>query len=210
MARALRRAASRLDSVLVYTAGAIPPGPYAELPSGHWIEEMDPQDMTDIARWIALYKDAFGRDVGPAGYRSAILDHPHYELVRTAFIVDSQGPVAVMSSCVFRRNPEIGVGHYFAVAPRAQARGLGKVLSGEHARTLTARGVWRAEMETQITRPASIKLGFGFGYEPKYKPDEWNTPDQAGRIFRAAANVRLWRLYRSYRASHPGLGARGG
>lgn len=204
VARAARRATafrSRLDSVLIRNAGELSDVPAPALPPGYRIEDMDMQDRHDVGRWLALHNHAFGRNWGTADYRSGVVNHPHYDILRTIFLVDSRGPVAASSLGVFRRNREMGIGHYLAVAPRGQGRGLGKNLARYRYRALAELGIRRTEAETQIVRTASIRAQFGCGLQPKYRFDHWNTLDSASPLPRAIANVRLKRLHREWLAA---------
>ena len=210
VARSARRAAalgSRLQSVLICNAGELSDVPAAELPPGHRIEEMDMADRGDIARWLALHNEAFGRDWGPDNYRTGLVGHPHYDILRTMFLVDSRGPIGAASLGVFRRNRELGIGHHLAVVPRAQSLGLGKNLARYRYAALAELGIRRVEAETQIVRTASIRMQFGCGLRPKYAFDEWNTPDAASPLLRTITDARLRRLHRQWVAHRRGTTA---
>jgi GNAT superfamily N-acetyltransferase len=196
--RALRKSAAvrrKLDSALVCTHGMPSFLPPPEPPPGFWLEEMDMEDPADIRRWLAVHNAAFGRDMGIEGYRAGIVDHPHYEIRKVLLLLDSEGPLGSAAAGAFRRNPEVGAGHYLAVAKRARGSGLGRLLTRWQGWELYNLGVRRAEGETQISRTASLMLQFALGWEPKYRFDDWNTPDHVSPLVRAITNARLKRLY---------------
>jgi GNAT superfamily N-acetyltransferase len=195
------RLRKKLDTVLMCMGG-----PLAEirpdLRDGLRVEEMDLRDGGDIERWLLVYNDAFGRDADIAEYRSGVVEHPHYDIRRARLLIDESGPVGCTCLGVYRRNPEVGVGHYIAVVERAKGRGYGQIVSNMQLEALFEQGTGRAEAETPISRRASIFLQFNCGWEPKYRLDDWNTPDTSSAAARAVANVRMKRLHRAWAARH--------
>lgn len=197
----LRRLRWMLDEVVVCTTGDPTRLPEASLPAGYSLRTLDALDVKDARAWLAVHNAAFERAWGLADYRRAIPDHPHYD-VQGIFLVEHEGrPVATAAYCVYRRNRNVGCGHYGGVVTAHRRRGLGRALSVLRYRTLHELGVTRVEAETTIGRRPSLLVQFGLGMRPKLRLDDWNTPDAAVPLARRIAKVRLERLYRRFLAT---------
>jgi len=194
------RLRSMLDSVVVCTAGDPRTLPEAPLPIGYSLRLLDPRDLKDARAWLSVHNEAFGRSWGLDDYRRAMLDHPHYDVLGIFLVEHEAGPVAVNAYGLYRRNPQVGCGHYGAVVPAHQRHGLARALSVLRYRKLLEHGVTRVEAETTNGRRPSLLLQFGLGMEPKYRLDVWNTPDTAAPLVRRIANLRLEQLYRRFRS----------
>jgi hypothetical protein len=199
--RGVRRVASRLDRTLVYLQGDVSKAPKPNLPDGYWVEQMDMDDRGEVDRWLHVHNHAFGRDWGEGDFREMVVEHPHYDIQCTFLLYDREGALGTVSIGVFRRNAQMGVGHYIAIHPRAQASGLGKQLAFHRCGALGELGVTHAEAETQIARVASVRMWFSCGYEGKRQPEAWNTPDECSPLERAIADRRLARLHRKWLAA---------
>jgi hypothetical protein len=198
----LRTPRRSLDNVLVCMGGRLSGRPAPDIPAGLVVEEMDFEHRGDVERWLSLHNDAYGRRFGVSDYRTAIVEHPHYDIRRGMFLFDRQGAIGFAAAGVFRCNPEIGVPHYITVTTRAQGRGGGVLLGRLQGRAMSDLGVLVAEGETQISRVRSLCMQFSFGWRPKYQFDVWNTPDNASPIVRSITNRRLRRLYAWWAAEH--------
>lgn len=190
-----------LDQVVVCTAGDPRRLPEARLPAGYSLRTLDARNLKDARAWLAVHNEAFERSWGLDDYRRAILDHPHYD-VHGIFLVEHGGEsVAIAAYGLYRRNRNVGCGHYGAVVTAHRRRGLGRALSVLRYRTLGELGITRVEAETTVGRNPSLLVQFGLGMEPKLRLDDWNTPDTAARLARRIANVRLEHLYRRFLAA---------
>jgi len=197
----LRHLRWMLDEVVVCTAGDPTRLPEASLPAGYSLRTLDALDLKDARAWLAVHNEAFERTWGLADYRRAILDHPHYDVQGILFVEHEGRPVAAAAYCVYRRNRNVGCGHYGAVVTAHRRRGLGRAMSVLRYRKLRELGVTRVESETTVGRSSSLLVQFGLGLRPKLRLDDWNTPDTAARLARRIANVRLEHLYRRFLAT---------
>lgn len=193
---------ARLDSVLVVTRSDLTGLPAVSLPSGYEIRPMDIHDDGDIAAWLAIHNDAYGRSWKEGDYRRAILDHPALAVSQTFFVVADDGPVGAASIGVFRRNTRIGAGHYLGVMRRAQGLGLGRQLVAHRYAVLRDRGFTACESQTHIGRTGSLIIHFDCGFRPKLRRDHWNSPERS-RPLQMITNQRLRSLYRCWRRSRP-------
>jgi hypothetical protein len=162
---------------------------------------MDARDLHDARTWLYVHNEAFGRAWGLDDYRRVMLDHPHYDVHGVFLVEHAREAVAVAAYALYRRNREIGCGHYGAVVTAHRRRGLARILSVLRYRRLQELGAIRVEAETTVGRSPSLLVQFTLGMEPKFRLDHWNTPDTAGSLARRIANVRLKRLYRSFLAA---------
>ena len=163
------------------------------------IRPMDMRDDADVRTWLAIHNDAYGRAWDRARYEANILHHPHLDVSDTYLIFHEGEPVGAGSVAVFRRNRDIGVGHYVGIRRAYQGRGFGRRLVLFRHHTLRERGVAVHEMETTINRRASLWMHFGCGFRPKRRFDDWNTPDRAPFWLRALTQARLERQYRLWK-----------
>ncbi len=165
---------------------------------------MDPSAASDLGQWMEIQSDAYGgTDWGPAEFRRFVLDHPHVEVRHTWFAMDADQAVGVASAGVFRRNPEVGVGHMLAVRSAWRGRGVGMHLALHRYHALAAEGIRVFESETTPHHPASIRLHFACGFRPKTRLDPWNSADETNAVRRFIARRALERLYRRWRREHP-------
>ncbi|HXY92125.1 MAG TPA: GNAT family N-acetyltransferase [Acidimicrobiia bacterium] len=191
---------NRLDNVLVCTrsdlSGLLP----VEIPSGATIREMNMGDAADVRRWLDVHNAAYQHQWTETEYRNVILEHRHIRVSRT-FLLDVDGQIVGTASIGrFRRNENVGVGHYLGVVPSEQSHGLGRVLVAYRYHALRDEGVTECESQTQIKRVSSLRLHFAFGFVPKWHLDEWNNPDTWSAPVRAITNVRLYALHRRWLA----------
>jgi GNAT superfamily N-acetyltransferase len=191
---------SRLDQALVCTRTE----DLATLPElrptpGHHFREMDMADPAEVATWLAVHNDAFGHVWGVEQFRGAILEHPHFEVWQTFFVMDGATALGAASIGVFRRNRDVGVGHYLGVSPKAQGLGLGRELVLYRYRALRDSGIAQCESHTHIGRARSLWIHFECGFVPKLRFDDWNTPNTATAPVRALTNARLKALHRRWR-----------
>jgi GNAT superfamily N-acetyltransferase len=209
LASGARRAARRalgprelLDEAQVCAGGDVTGFPPPDLPAGYGPRKMDMDDRADVQRWLAVHNEAFGRRWAPDEFRRTVLEHPHYEIQETFFLCDPHGVVGAICLGVFRRNRSIGVGHYGALVPRCQRRGLGTQMFFFRCRRLAERGLTRSEAETQIKRAGTLHIWFACGFEPKYRLDHWNTPDESPAFVRAITRRRLQRIHEEWQSTH--------
>ena len=196
-----RRLRSILDSVVVCTAGDPSTLPEAPLPDGYWLRNLDARNLNDARVWLGVHNEAFRRAWGLTDYRRAMLEHPHYDVHGIFLVQHEDEPVAVAAYALYRRNRNVGCGHYGAVVTAHQRRGLGRALSVLRYRKLCELGVTHVEAETTVGRNPSLLVQFGIGMRPKFRLDDWNTPDAAAPLTRRIANIRLKRLYRRFLAA---------
>lgn len=163
------------------------------------IRPMNMLDDDDIRTWLDIHNDAYGRSWDRAHYQAWILDHPHVDVLNTYLLYQDGSAVGAGSTAVFRRNRGVGLGHYVGIRSAYQGRGLGTRLMLFRHHTLRESGVASLEMETPISRRASLWAHFNCGFKPKPRFDDWNTPDPAAPWLRALTRVRLERLYRQWR-----------
>jgi GNAT superfamily N-acetyltransferase len=194
---------AKLDSGLVVTRSDLTRLPAVRLPAGFEMRPMDMHDRADIAAWLAIHNDAYGRSWKEDDYRWAILDHPILEVSDTFFVVGDEGPVGAASVGVFRRNERVGAGHYLGVMRSAQGLGLGRQLVAHRYAVLRDRGFTACESQTQIGRTPSLIIHFECGFQPKPRRDHWNS-HESSRTLRTISDRRLRSLYRRWRRSQPG------
>jgi GNAT superfamily N-acetyltransferase len=188
-----------LDRALVCTrAEDLDRLPEPRLPAGYRIREMDMGDAADVATWLSVHNEAFGRSWGAPEFEGAILGHPHFDVQRTFFVEDGDRALGEASIGVFRRNRAVGVGHYLAVSPAAQGLGLGRELVVHRYRALRDGGIRQCESHTHIGRVRSLRIHFECGFVPKLRFDEWNTPNTATAPVRVLTNARLRSLHRRW------------
>jgi GNAT superfamily N-acetyltransferase len=194
---------SALDRALVCTrAEALSKLPELRPRPGFRFREMDMHDEADISTWLRVHNDAFAHDWGPAEFQGAILGHPHFDVQRTFFVLDGDVALGAASIGVFRRNRDVGVGHYLGVSRRAQGLGLGRDLVVYRYRELRDAGITQCESHTHIGLVRSLRIHFECGFVPKLRFDHWNTPNTATPPVRALTNVRLRVLHRRWRRQH--------
>ncbi|WP_124681858.1 GNAT family N-acetyltransferase [Candidatus Viridilinea mediisalina] len=187
-----------LNKVLVYTQGSLSDIP--TLPEGHkfTIQEMDMCSPSDINTWLTIYNDAFRRQWDAEQFKKDVLQHPHVLVTNTFFLLAHSKPIGITSIGVFRRNQDIGVGHYIGIKHSWQGKGIGRYLAILRFNLLKCRNIAIAESETTLRHQDSIRLHFSLGFKPKKKPDYWNTNDQSLRIFKFLAWHNLHKMYQDW------------
>jgi GNAT superfamily N-acetyltransferase len=193
----------RLDQVLVCTRAdlsQLPPLPQLGLPDGVSIRDLDLDDVDDATTWLDVHNRSYGHAWRTDEMRSAMLDHRHIRVTRTFLLLDRDAPVAVASIGRFRRNEDVGVGHYLGVVPEAQGRRFGHVISAHRYRALRDEGVVHCESQTHIGRVRSLFIHFDCGFGPKWRLDPWNNPDTWSTTTRAVTNARLFALQARWRS----------
>lgn len=188
----------RLDSVTVCTAGDVSGLPQPEPPAGVTIEQIDHDDAADVSRWLAVHAAAYGPGWSAQDFRERVVDHPWFAIRRTYLAVDEVGPVGTASIGVFRRAPQVGIGHYLGVDPRARGRGVGAALLRHRYASLRHDGVTACESHTHLGRIDALRSHFACGFVPKVRLDHWNPPHPSPWWLQAAANRRLVGLHRRW------------
>jgi GNAT superfamily N-acetyltransferase len=123
-----------------------------------------------------------------------MLENPVVEVDRT-YLVERDGEVVGTASIGrYRRNPEVGLGHYLAVHPSAQRKGLALALCSHRYRAL-AETLEVAEAQTHLHRVGSLRAHFAIGFVPKDRIDPWNSLVPRWGPERWWANRRLARLH---------------
>ncbi|MGQ0811189.1 MAG: GNAT family N-acetyltransferase [Nitrospiraceae bacterium] len=188
-----------LDSGFVCTQARIsdiPPLPDQPSPV---VREMDMQDADDIRLWLEIHNDAFHPPWNRKEYDYVILNHPTKLITTTYFIMENGSPIGAASVGVYRRNPEVGVGHYLGFKKDARNRGLGKWMTLFRYHQLRPRGIFLCESETRMSHERSILIHFDCGFRPKLALDYWNTPQSESAALRFLTSHRLTRLYRRWK-----------
>lgn len=159
------------------------------------VQEMDMRDDAQINTWLEIHNDAFARTWGRPQYNRKVADHPLIDTQCTYFIMDGDKAVASTSIGVWRKCPEIGVGHYAAVRKNYQNLGLGKYLFKYRSLKLRDKGVRYLDDQSNLSHQKSLWLHFEVGYELKSGPDRWNTQDFYPSFIRSIAYARARKLY---------------
>jgi GNAT superfamily N-acetyltransferase len=163
------------------------------------IAVMDPTDGRAISEWLEVHNSAYGHSWERDDVERAILRHPFIDVAAT-FVVREEGRMLAAASVgTYRRRPDLGVGHYLGVRPEARHRGLARELVFHRYGWLAGRGVTAAETQTHIGRVGSLRIHFEGGFEPKYRLDPWNNPENVSRPVRALTSLRLRRTFGRWR-----------
>jgi len=191
---------SALDEVLVALRGRPTDVPTRPLPPGVTVRDLDPADPDDVLRWLEVLNAAFERHWTPANHRLAMVENPVVVVDRT-FLAETDGrPVGIASIGRFRGNLDVGLGHYLAVHPVAQRRGLATALCSHRYREMAASGRATAEAQTHLHRVGSLRAHFACGFTPKVGVDPWNSLSPPDGPLREEADRRLADLYAAWRA----------
>ena len=189
-----------VDEVLVCVRGRLADVPTLPLPPGFGLREMDPDDEADVDRWLAVHNAAFDRCWEPENHRLAMRENPVVIVDRT-YLAERDGVVVGTASIGrFRRNLEVGVGHYLAVHPSARGLGLATALCSARYTPLAA-AVEVAEAQTHAHRVGSLRAHFRCGFEPKVGPDPWNSLEPTTGPLRDEADRRLVEAYAAWQAA---------
>ena len=172
-------------------------------PPGFEIREMDIDDPADVAAWLAVHNDAFDHDWGVADFEDAILGHPVVRVDATFLVTRGDEAVGTGSVGAYRRNEQVGIGHYLGVKRSARSLGLGHVICVRRLEALAERGIRFCEDQTHISRRESLWVHFDLGFHPKYRFDEWNSEDPVPAPVRGLTSARLWALHQRWRRSRP-------
>jgi GNAT superfamily N-acetyltransferase len=187
-----------LDLVVVCTRhDDLSAAPLAVFPDGYRIRRVDFDDETEVAAWLTVHNDAYGRQWDAHDFQRAVLDHPHLRVTDVFLLVDDGGPVAQTAIGYYRRNESIGGGHYSGVVRRAQGIGLGKQMAAYRLHALREAGFRVCENETTIGRTRSLQIGFELGFRPK-PLDYWNSSAPVRPAVRMLTDARLQVLYRRW------------
>jgi mycothiol synthase len=184
----------RPSQVLVCVQGRLDAVPEVPVPDGFSIREMDPRDPAEVAAWLAVHNAAFERGWTAANHRMAMLENPVVDVDRTYLAERDEEVVGTASIGRYRRNPEVGLGHYLAVHPSAQRKGLALALCSHRYRVL-AETLEVAEAQTHLHRVGSLRAHFAIGFVPKDRIDPWNSLVPRWGPERWWANRRLARLH---------------
>jgi len=191
---------SAVDDVLVCVRGRLADVPDLPVPAGFEVRELDPCDPADVDRWLEVHNAAFDRSWDHENHRLAMVENPVVIVDRT-YLAERDGAVVGTASIGrFRRNPQVGVGHYLAVHPSARGHGLATALCSLRYSTL-GEVVEVAEAQTHVHRIGSLRAHFRCGFEPKVGPDPWNSLDPTSGPLRDEADRRLVEAYAAWRAS---------
>ena len=190
---------NEVDDLLVCLRGRLAEVPEVPMPDGVRVREMDAGDPGDVRRWLDVHNAAFGRAWDEGNHRLAMVENPVVVVHRTFLVERGSEVVATASSGHFRRNPEIGIGHYLAVHPDAQGAGLGLAVCSLRYRSLAAeREV--AEAQTHLHRIGSLRAHFACGFRPKLGLDPWNSVVPVDGPLRVEADRRLVAVHEAWRA----------
>jgi len=152
----------------------------------------------DIAHWISIHNNAFGRNWNKNNFSKSVVNHKDLNIYHTYFLMDREKHIGAASVGVFRRNENIGVTHYAALIKERQGQGLGKYLIQYRYHKLREVGVTVCENETKIGYPESIRIHFDCGAQIKTKPDYWNTQDRSFILLEYLALFRAKKLLQRY------------
>ena len=181
----MRRRFYRFNSVLVCTQADLNNlPPFNKDIAPLHLKEMDMEDESEIREWLKIHNDAFGRAWGFKEYQAFMLNHPYLIVTHTYFMMDESTPMGAGSVGVFKKNKEIGVGHYLGIRKNFQGRGLGKYMVLYRYHKLHEHGIRICESETTLRHKKSLLIHFDCGSRPKFRPDYWNTPDGASALLR--------------------------
>jgi GNAT superfamily N-acetyltransferase len=195
-------ASAERDNVLVCTQGELAHLPAGSVLAGCEIRELDLHHPPDVNVWLTVHNASFGNQWTERELVAAVLEHDHIRVTRTFLASFNDVPSAVASIGRFRRNDQIGVGHYLGVVPECQGIGLGRALAIHRYAALRDEGVRIAESQTHIGRVRSLRLHFDLGFRPKWGLDAWNNTDRWSTSTRLMTNARLQLLYRRWRRSN--------
>jgi GNAT superfamily N-acetyltransferase len=149
---------------------------------------MEMRHPPDVERYLEVHNSAFPQPWGPRDFEGAILENPSKRITRTFMILERGRAIAAASIGVYRRNPQVGVGHYIGVRPECQRQGIGSWLALYRFHRLAEEGLATVEIETRLRYRASILLHLGLGFRPKPSPDSWNSPQsETPELTRATA-----------------------
>ena len=189
----------RPDRVLVYTQGDLDHLPDLKQDIAPlYVAEMNREDESEIGLWLDVHNDAFSRKWGPDEYRAEVLNHPDLQILHTYLVMNDDEVVGTASVGVFRRQKNIGVGHYIQLRRSAQSHGLGKYLLLYRYHKLKQLGIRTCESQTTLVREKALLLHFSCGFRPKTRPDSWNSTGVNSPLARMRANLQLERLYRTW------------
>lgn len=190
---------NEVDELLVCLRCDLADVPDLPLPAGVEVRTMDPDDPADVRRWLEVHNAAFGRAWDEENHRLAMIENPVVVVDRTYLAEQAGEVVATASIGRFRRNPDVGLGHYLAVHPSSRGLGLATAMSSLRYRVL-AEQVAVAEAQTHLHRVGSLRAHFACGFRPKAGVDEWNSLDPTDGPLRVEADRRLNALYDAWRA----------
>lgn len=162
------------------------------------VREMRMHDPADIAAWLEVHNDAFASAWGVADYEREILRHPTVAVWHTYLIMDGDRAIGAASAGVYRRNPEVGVGHFVGLRRAVHGRGLGRHLVLYRYHRLREAGIGLCESETTLRNHESLGIHFDCGFRPKLRLDAWNSPDPGDALQRWITRLRLRRFYRRW------------
>lgn len=174
------------------------------------LEEHGPGDERVREAWPGVFAASFGRRAGEEAWRATLLEHPQYEVRRTALLLDGTAAIGTMSTAVARRNPSVGITHALGILPSHRGQGLGRKLLLWALHDLQRRGVERCEGESRLRHRESILMHYDLGFRPKLRLDPWNTPDPSPWPAKAAARARQVAGYAAWRARARGRGGQDG
>jgi len=175
--------------------------PSPEPSATHRVRPLDLGAPEELATWLEVHNQAFGRRWVAEDHHAAFQAHPIVRVLQTFAAVGPDGRVdGVASIGVFRGNEQVGLGHYLCVRPGVQGSGVGRLLVTHRYQALAAVGVTAIESQTHVSRTASLRLHFDCGFVPKYRLDPWNTPDRVGPVRRQAASLQFWWAWRRWQA----------
>jgi GNAT superfamily N-acetyltransferase len=188
-----------VGEVLVCVRGRLTDVPEMALPDGFTIRDLDGDDPAEVARWLVVVNAAFGRTWIQENHRLAMVDNPVVEVDRT-FLVERDGePVGTASIGRYRRNPEVGIGHYLSVHPSAQRHGLAVALCSHRYRAMAQTDLVVGEAQTHLHRIGSLRAHFRCGFEPKTTIDPWNSLTPPSGPLREEADRRLEEAFAAWR-----------
>lgn len=190
---------TEVDEVLVCLRGRLADVPELPLPDGVEVRELDPADQSDVRTWLRVHNAAFDRTWDEENHRLAMVENPVVVVDRT-YLAERDGQVVATASIGrFRRNEEVGLGHYLAVHPDARGIGLATGLCSLRYRALAAL-VDVAEAQTHLHRVGSLRAHFACGFRPKVGPDPWNSLDPVDGPVREEADRRLVAVHEAWLA----------
>jgi GNAT superfamily N-acetyltransferase len=176
--------------------------PLPPLPPLRGLELKVAAPASDLVRthWPGVFSASFRRRGDEAAWRTGLIDHPHYRVLRTALLFD--GPVAMgtMSSAVALRDHEVGFTHIMGLLDAYRGRGLGRFLMLWALHDLQERQVPVCEMETRMENAESLILHYRLGFRPKLGTDPWNTVDPSPAWRKTWARTRQLAQYARWRA----------
>lgn len=163
---------------------------------------MDFESADDLSSWVDIVNDAYAEepyDISAA--RKHIQHHLFLQVAATYFVMHEQKPVATISVGTYKDNRTVGGDARLAVLTKYQGHGLGQYLIHYGFGQLRERQVRYGESIISIRRDASIRLHFRCGFLPQYRRRYQQYKGQRrSHIIYAIVNLKLWMLYRAYRA----------